>query len=75
MSTFIRLLGGSAALKDGKTCTEEAGAARLSAACGLPEALRRFSREIEHNEDNVEALLDAFRFTFTQEDFLAELAK
>ena len=48
---------------------------RLSAACGLPEALRRFSREIEHNEDNVEALLDAFRFTFTQEDFLAELAK
>lgn len=48
---------------------------RLSAVCGLPEALRRFSREIEHSEDNVEALLDAFRFTFTQEDFLAELAK
>lgn len=48
---------------------------RLSAVCGLPEALRRFSREIEHNEDNVDALLDAFRFTFPQEDFLAELAK
>ena len=48
---------------------------RLSAVCGLPEALRRFSREIEHSEDNVEALLDAFRFTFPQEDFLAELAK
>lgn len=34
---------------------------RLAAVCGLPEALRRFSCEIEHDEDNLEALLDEFR--------------
>lgn len=35
---------------------------RLAAVCGLPEALRRFSREIEHDEENLEALLEHFRF-------------
>ena len=34
---------------------------RLAAVCGLSEALRRFSCEIEHNGDNLEALLDEFR--------------
>ena len=33
---------------------------RLAAVCGLSEALRRFSCEIEHDEDNLDALLDAF---------------
>ena len=33
---------------------------RLAAVTGLPEALRRFSCEIEHDEDNLDALLDAF---------------
>jgi hypothetical protein len=33
---------------------------RLAAVCGLSEALRRFSCEIEHNEENVSALLEAF---------------
>lgn len=33
---------------------------RLSAICGLSEALRRFSCEIEHNEENLSALLEAF---------------
>ena len=33
----------------------------LAAVCGPAEALRRFSREIEHNEDHLEALLAAFR--------------
>ena len=33
---------------------------RLAVVCGLPEALRRFSCEIEHDEDNLDALLDAF---------------
>lgn len=32
---------------------------RLAAVCGLAEALRRFSCEIEHDEDNLDALLDA----------------
>ena len=32
---------------------------RIAAVCGLAEALRRFSREVEHNEDNVEQLLEA----------------
>jgi len=31
---------------------------RIAAVCGLAEALRRFSREVEHNEDNVEQLLE-----------------
>jgi lysine-N-methylase len=30
---------------------------RLAAVCGLPEALRRFSCEIEHSDENLEALL------------------
>lgn len=35
---------------------------RLAAAgLGLPEALRRWSCEIEHDDDNLDALLDAFR--------------
>lgn len=34
---------------------------RLSRFSGLREALRLFSREIEHDEDNVTALLDAFQ--------------
>ena len=33
---------------------------RLSRLAGLPEALRLFSREIEHDQDNLDALLDAF---------------
>lgn len=33
----------------------------LAEDCGLPEALRLFSREIEHDEDNLEALLEAFQ--------------
>ena len=33
---------------------------RVSAVCGLAEALRRFSCEIEHNDENLEALLRAF---------------
>ena len=32
---------------------------RIAAVCGLAEALRRFSREVEHNEDNVGQLLEA----------------
>ena len=35
---------------------------RLAAVCGLPEALRRFSCEIEHNGENLEALLWAFQW-------------
>lgn len=34
---------------------------RLAAVCGLSEALRRYSCEIEHDEDNLDALLDAFQ--------------
>ena len=34
---------------------------RLAAVCGLEEALRRFSCEIEHNEENLETLLWIFR--------------
>lgn len=32
---------------------------RLAAVCGLPEALRRFSCELEHSDDNLDALLEA----------------
>ncbi len=39
---------------------------RLAAVCGLAEALRRFSCEIEHNEENLSALLEAFCYS---EDF------
>ena len=34
---------------------------RLAAVCGLPEALRRYSVEVEHSEENLEAILEAFR--------------
>ena len=37
---------------------------RLAAVCGLPEALRRFSAEIEHDGDNLDALLEALRWDF-----------
>lgn len=33
---------------------------RVAAVCGLPEALRQFSREIEHSQENLEALQEAF---------------
>ena len=36
-------------------------AERIAAVRGLGEALRRLSREVEHDADNVEALLTAFR--------------
>ena len=32
---------------------------RIAAVCGLGEALRRFSREVEHSEENVDALLES----------------
>ena len=35
-------------------------AERLAAACGLEDALERFSREIEHDQDNLDALRAAF---------------
>ena len=35
---------------------------RLAAVCSLPEALRRFSCEIEHSGENLEALLWAFQW-------------
>lgn len=34
---------------------------QLAGVCGLPEALRRFSCEIEHSDDNIDALSEAFR--------------
>ena len=48
---------------------------RLAAVCGLSEALRRFSCEIEHSEENLERLLEAFwqRETFSLERFQSEL--
>ena len=48
---------------------------RLAAVCGLSEALRRFSCEIEHSEENLERLLEAFwqRETFSLERFQREL--
>ena len=33
---------------------------RLAAVCGLPEALRRFSCEIEHSDENLSTLLECF---------------
>jgi len=35
---------------------------RLAGLCGLSEALRRFSCEIEHSEQNLDSLLDALRW-------------
>ena len=47
---------------------------RLAPVCGIPEALRRFSAEIEHDDDNLDALLDAFRMeTLSLGRLLAEL--
>ena len=47
---------------------------RLAPVCGLPEALRRFSAEIEHDDDNLDALLDAFQLeTLSLGRLLAEL--
>ena len=52
-------------------------AERLAAACGLEDALERFSREIEHDQDN----LDALRAEFWEDERLsparlwAELAR
>ena len=37
-------------------------AARLGSVCGLGEALRLFSREIEHSGENLNALQEAFCF-------------
>ena len=50
---------------------------RLAAVCGLPEALRRFSCEIEHDDGNLEALLEAFAMdsALSPERFLAELGQ
>lgn len=49
---------------------------QLAPLCGLGEALRRFSCEIEHDADNLEAILDALRDeeTITPEMLLAALA-
>ena len=47
---------------------------RLAAVCSLPEALRRFSAEIEHNGDNLDALLEALRWDFGPGELAAELA-
>ena len=46
---------------------------RLAAVCGLPEALRRFSAEIEHDDDNLEALLEALRWDFGPGELAAAL--
>ncbi len=47
---------------------------RLASVCGLAEALRRFSAEIEHDDDNLDALLDAFRNHFGPGELAAALA-
>lgn len=49
----------------------------LSNLAELPEALRLYCREIEHNEENIAALLDCFQTdpTFSLERFLQELQK
>ena len=36
--------------------------ARLGGICGLGEALRRFSREVEHSDENLERLEEGFCF-------------
>jgi lysine-N-methylase len=48
---------------------------RLAAVCGLAEGLRRFSCEVEHSDENLEALLAAFRQApqFSVQAFLAAL--
>ena len=49
---------------------------RLAAVCGLGEALRRFSCEIEHSEENMARLLDGFwqSETFSLKRFENELS-
>ena len=47
---------------------------RLSGVCGTAEALRRFSCEIEHSDDNLEALLEAFWTEIPLDTFLKELS-
>ncbi len=51
-------------------------AERIGGVCGIPEALRRLSCEIEHSDDNLEALLEAFRTcgAFGLDCFLRELS-
>lgn len=46
---------------------------RLAAVCGLSEALRRFSAEIEHDDDNLDALLEALRWDFGPGELAAAL--
>lgn len=50
---------------------------RLAAVCGLAEALRRFSCEVEHDDDALDALLDAMDTdgAFSVEQFLAALGE
>ena len=50
-------------------------AQRLAAVCGLPEALGRLSRELEHDQDNLEAFRRAFweREELSLERFREEL--
>ena len=49
---------------------------RLAAVCGLGEALRRFSCEIEHSQENLDRLLEGFwqSETFALERFWNELS-
>lgn len=50
---------------------------KLAAVCGLPEALRRFSCEVEHDDDALNALLEALDgdAPFSLEQFLAALGR
>ena len=50
---------------------------RLAAVCGLAEGLRRFSCEIEHDDGNLDALLEAFRWeeALSPGAFLVELRR
>lgn len=50
---------------------------RIGAVCGLAEALRRFSGEIEHSQENLEALQTAFRWeeALSLERFLRTLSE
>lgn len=41
-------------------CFAVLAAERIAAVCGLPEALRRFSCEVEHSDENLDRLLEAF---------------
>ncbi len=50
-------------------------AEKIGAVCGIPEALRRLSCELEHSDDNLDALLEAFctRPEFSWEAMLCAL--